>query len=274
MINKKVIRRPIEKGKFTTFQHSILYDKRLTADDKIILTSILADADNFNVTHELLLNRFDLSENTLRKIFKNLEQCGYLMRTKLKRGNYYTISEFGNLNGTTTDSNVDTVVSQPQVTEEVPQPIQEPIQTNEQKLQEQHDKHTKMLLEYTSTKDSLFVDKVNFDTFIELVGNHLVIFPLDFYVFKNEAEKFLTKIKIKFYKEAEAHAEANNYHKNHKALKLYKGWIKTEIFDNNNLKFKYDTMWRQFQQQNRKQDVETLMADKLEQMYCDGEGND
>jgi len=277
VINKKVNRKTIEEGKFTTMHHSILYDKRLTSTAYRILESILADSDEFRISYRLFMNRFGLGKKAVVNAFNNLEECGYVRTNKIKghHGQFYIINECGNLNTAKTDSNVETVIPQSQVTEELPPPIQNPIKTNEQKIIEQHNKNVELYNNYLDNKISKILNTQNdFDTFMLIVDKHFETVPFDFYICKNEVEKFLTKIKTKYYNEALEHAEANNYHKNHKAMKLYKDWIKAEIFDKNNIKFKYDTMWRQFQQQNRKQDFETIMADRLEQMHCDGEGND
>lgn len=98
MINKKVIRKDNVAGKFTTIHLSILNDKRLSGNDLRILISILSDADNFNLTRELIMNRFQLNKKTVQQCFKNLEELGYIKRAELKRGYFYTISEYGNLN--------------------------------------------------------------------------------------------------------------------------------------------------------------------------------
>jgi len=98
MINKKVIRKENAAGKFTTVHHAILNDNRLSSTDFRILVSILSDADHFNLTRELIINRFGLNKKTVQQSFKNLEDCGYLRRAELKRGYFYTISEYGNMN--------------------------------------------------------------------------------------------------------------------------------------------------------------------------------
>ena len=97
MKNKTVVRKPNQVGAFTTVHHSILFDTRISGLEFRILTIILSDSDNFNLTQSLLINRLKVDKKTLQKAFKNLEECGYLRRKKMARGHYYTISEFGNL---------------------------------------------------------------------------------------------------------------------------------------------------------------------------------
>ncbi|MFV8339125.1 hypothetical protein ACNQGL_07625 [Flavobacterium sp. LB3P21] len=119
MTNKKVIRKENQTGKFTTTQHSILFDKRLKSNDKIILITILSDSDSFNITQQSLINRLDLKKVAIQTSMKNLEKFGYLKRKELKRGNYYIISEYGNLlvkDETDNDEEIPTI-------NELPEPI-------------------------------------------------------------------------------------------------------------------------------------------------------
>lgn len=116
MKNKTVIRRPNKPGEFTTIHNSILLDTRLSALELRILIIILSDADNFNLTQNLILNRLGIEKKTLQKAFKGLESCGYLRRTVLPRGHYYTISEYGNL-----------IKKDETTPEEIQEEIQEPI---------------------------------------------------------------------------------------------------------------------------------------------------
>ena len=97
MQNKTVIRKENKPGHFTTIHQSILFDKRLKSNDKIVLITILSDADSFNLTQQSLINRLDIKKVGIQTSIKNLEKCGYLRRRVLLRGNYYTISEYGNL---------------------------------------------------------------------------------------------------------------------------------------------------------------------------------
>ena len=97
MKNKKVIRRPNISGDFTTVHHSILFDTRLSPTALRVLMVILSDADTFNVTQELLINRLKCNKKTIQLAFRNLEEVGYLKRKKLPKGHFYIVSEYGNL---------------------------------------------------------------------------------------------------------------------------------------------------------------------------------
>jgi DNA-binding MarR family transcriptional regulator len=101
MQNKTVIRKKNKPGHFTTIHYSILLDKRLKSNDKIVLILILSDADTFNLTQQSLINRLDLEKTAIKTVMKNLEKFGYLKRKEKKRGHYYTISEYGNLSSST-----------------------------------------------------------------------------------------------------------------------------------------------------------------------------
>ncbi|NMH26527.1 winged helix-turn-helix transcriptional regulator [Flavobacterium sp. SE-s28] len=61
---------------------------------------ILMDADHFRLSLTLLVNRLGMEKKTIQNALKKLEECGYLRRKELNRGNYYIISEYGNLTGT------------------------------------------------------------------------------------------------------------------------------------------------------------------------------
>lgn len=95
--NKKVVRKTAEAGKFTQVHHSILLDSRLSGTDFRILTLILSDADWFNLTRDSIIDRLKLNKKTVQASFVNLEKLGYIKRTPLAKGFYYTISEYGNL---------------------------------------------------------------------------------------------------------------------------------------------------------------------------------
>ncbi|WP_242094319.1 helix-turn-helix domain-containing protein [Aestuariivivens sediminicola] len=97
--NKTVIRAEKVAGKFTTISHRIIHDKRLSTEARLLLISILSDADSFDVSRTGLSKRLGLTEYKLDKALKELIKFGYIKKTKT-HGQYfhYTISEYGNLN--------------------------------------------------------------------------------------------------------------------------------------------------------------------------------
>ena len=98
--NKTIIRKPRANGRFTQVPTSIITDNDLKPNAFRILLSMLSDSDDFNISYALLENRHELSNGTVKAAMNNLEECGYLRRTETitKRGFYYTISEYKNLN--------------------------------------------------------------------------------------------------------------------------------------------------------------------------------
>jgi len=98
MSNRKTIKVPLVKGTFTTILHRMITDTRLTDLGYRILTHILAQADSYNLRQGDYVKRYGKHKDTIRKAFNNLIECGYIRRHELKRGHYYYISEFGNLN--------------------------------------------------------------------------------------------------------------------------------------------------------------------------------
>lgn len=257
--NKKVIRRDLEKSQFTIVHHSILYDKRLSPNALRILISLLADAENFNASYKLLENRFDISNKTVKAAFKNLEECGYVKRTKLARGFHYTISEFGNLNPTKTE-----VEETPKIKEEDTQ-LEEKIQKQQDLLQEYFDKN-KSYVAYDSIYNSL----------ISLASLHTDSSGLvDFYTFRNKAEKELNSIKKELFKSSMTFTNKRSACISKKADKQYKEWLKEEIYTKNNIPTEYEckNKWKHIKLRNQefKTDYETAMQDKAEEDYYDNQ---
>lgn len=102
--NKTVIRADRVNGKFTTIPHRIINDKRLSTNARLLLISILSDADSFDFSRTGLCNRLDLTEYKLDKSLKELLDIGYLKKTKT-HGQYfhYIVSEYGNLTNESED---------------------------------------------------------------------------------------------------------------------------------------------------------------------------
>ncbi len=261
MKNKHVTRKPNVKGEFTTIHHSILNDKRITPIAFRVLVSILSDADHFNLTHQLLLNRLGIAENTLRKALKNLEQCGYL-RTKPQKykGNFYTISEFGNLKPELTETIEAPAQAelQPEVIQNTPVEEKEP--NPEEKLFEQY---ISSIGQFTSSDTKIF------DEIMKLINLH----GSDFHAFKSDADKVITKRKKERYSHYKTLIELKPANITPKAIKAYTDWLKNEIFNKNNINLNADSMWIQIKSRNFKPkvDFETEYADKMEEMRADGD---
>jgi DNA-binding transcriptional regulator YhcF (GntR family) len=157
MTNKKVIRITNQAGKFTTIHHSILFDQRLSPMALKVLIVILSDADTFNLSRESLVNRLKVDKKTIQLAFKNLEQAGYIARTELKRGHFYNISEFGNLN---TNEKIE-LEPQAQVQEEIRTQVPEVLPTKID-IQSYISEITDALPEIYSDEDLVkFIDYLN-----------------------------------------------------------------------------------------------------------------
>lgn len=258
--NKTVIRKQPVAGQFTTIPNSILNDKRLTSTAFRILTSILSDADNFNLTYQLIQNRFNLSENTVRVSFKLLIKCGYMRidSNTLKRGNYYIISEYGNLN---TGESFDLA------------PISEQDQNDTvNKSQKNIQKSKELFSEYVnSIGEFLEIDEV-YEAFIVLQKKHTQ--PngyIDYYEIKSDLDKVVIKHQKIIYNDCMT--ITNNLGKNtyKKAVNEFSDWLKEEIFTKKILPFNFKNKWIHIKIKHKKYntDHETAIADQREQDFYD-----
>ncbi|MBW1656644.1 helix-turn-helix domain-containing protein [Flavobacterium quisquiliarum] len=90
-----------QAGTFSLVSNTILYNKKLTHFDKLLIISILSDDDSYIFNVMTYANRFGCSDDTIGKSIKRLKKAGYIIQTKVdKRFNMWTykISEYGNLN--------------------------------------------------------------------------------------------------------------------------------------------------------------------------------
>lgn len=98
--NVQKIRKEQTSGEFTTIHYSILRDKNLSSNAKILLFEIFSDKDYFNLSQTLYCNRLGWKPQMFKLTINELAQSGYLSRivNNPKKGTYYyTVSEFGNL---------------------------------------------------------------------------------------------------------------------------------------------------------------------------------
>lgn len=103
--NKTIIKAERIAGKFTTISHRVIHDKRLSVTARLLLVSILSDAENFDFSRTGLRKRLGISEYKLDASIEELQRYHYLKKTKTY-GQYihYTISEYGNLKNEVEDS--------------------------------------------------------------------------------------------------------------------------------------------------------------------------
>ena len=86
MIHKK---EKYEKGEFTQFQTKIIFDKNLSATARAVLIYMLSNIKTWNYTEQCICEGFGIKITELRTALKQLEQFGYLKRTR-----YYENGKF------------------------------------------------------------------------------------------------------------------------------------------------------------------------------------
>lgn len=250
--NKKVIRKELEKGKFTTVHHSILYDKRLTPTAFRILVSILSDSDTkFNITQNLIVNRFGLHKNTVNAAFRNLEECGYLRRSALHKGHFYTISEYGNLkkvedNHCLEESPSQPISSLPTIYEKIENYLKENVKLI---VNEEFSEFIMRTINENENKDGTY----------------------DFSEIRKKLDKKKNALKKKEFKRMFKLTENLSKHYSKKAITVYKDWLNKELYENNTIPANYREKWLQIKRSHYsyKTDYETAARDQAEQDYYD-----
>jgi len=102
--NSKIIRIPLDKGKFSTINNSTLMNNTLSSDAKVLLQLLLNNTEEWNVNLKFYSDRFKWNGQKQAKVVKELKDNGYLNVTRFSKGNsngfdyFYIISEYGNLN--------------------------------------------------------------------------------------------------------------------------------------------------------------------------------
>ncbi len=110
--NKEVIRADKSKTETLTIASSILTDKNLKPLDKMVLITILNEPDNSLLFQRSIAEKLGVTLGTVIKTFKNLEQFGYMKRSKRNgTADYYFICENGDVN------NTDVKIAQPKNTD-------------------------------------------------------------------------------------------------------------------------------------------------------------
>lgn len=235
--NKKVHRRENKKGDFTTINYAILRDKRLTPNAKLLLIEILSDTDNFKFSEQLFINRMGITKKTLYRAMDNLKENGYLKSTKIKntKYNYYTISEFGNLNSK-------------EETEQETEPAKK-LNTNV----EDYSKETDFIY-----KNLEFICSELTKTIVEVMEDKQ-------YQLLPDCVKIIQDRKKKHYNDIKGFIE--NVHRSEEVKKLAIKILKERIFEKNqHIDSYYRTIHAATTQINRKKplDRESLWADKMD----------
>lgn len=259
MSNKKVLRKDLIGGEFTTIQLSILYDKRITPTAFRVLCTILSDKDNYKLTQGLIIKRFGIHKDTVKSAFENLEDCGYLRRTDKPRGHFYLISEFGNLS------------TESKVTQAEEQSIPTP---NETSLKDKIKKNNDLFIKYSDEVSQYLELAGVYEAYEELYIKYISYDDLlDFYAFKRDFSKVLLRKKKEIFNECLEVTAKIGDRVAKKAVTEYKKWLKQQVFETNHLNFNHHQKWTYIKQQNQifKTDLETATRDQLEETYYDGD---
>jgi len=182
--NKTVIRAEKVAGKFTTIPHRIIKDKRLSTDARLLLISILSDADDFDFSRTGQMDRLAISDHILSKAINELVNFGYIKKTKTY-GHYfhYTVSEYGNLKQEDESVTEDTSLAQ--------------NGTDDYFNSEQFAKDYKIVKRIID-EQGLYVNE---DLVVEVVPK--IQSRNDMFEFKRELEKGIKSNKLKHYKQLE-----------------------------------------------------------------------
>ena len=101
--NSKIIRIPLDKGKFSTISNNILMNTTLSSDAKVLLQLLLNNTEEWNINLKFYSDRFKWNGQKQARIIKELKDSGFMSVSKFSKGNkagfdyFYTISEYGNL---------------------------------------------------------------------------------------------------------------------------------------------------------------------------------
>lgn len=244
-------RLPSEKksGQFYQMFTRITNDNRLTGNAHWILCSILSNAPTFNISSIALQKRLGLGKDAVSAGFVVLEECGYVRRTKLPRGFFYEISEYGNLNN---EPSVEVVLTEPKQNKIVDVKPTKVVGFNQA--------YSDATLKYI-TLNRNYLDEKIVQLFIGISEKHYG----DFHAFKSDADKVINKYKTKYYNECLADVKLSSCTK--EGQTIFKEWLKTEIYDENKIDIDYKKKLRFLSSKypvKFKTDVETEYMDRME----------
>lgn len=263
--NKKVIKKENKKGDFTTVNYGILRNKNLSSNAKILFIEILSDSEDFRFSEQLYIKRIGFSKTTYYRAIDNLIDIGYIKKKKIKDSqyNYYIISEFGNLKS---DDEVEVSIEQLE---------KSPEKSNQKKVKS---KDVKKVLEgdnleklnaYIKSVGPLLSNPEISKGVTELLKEVQKNKISDYYEFKTKSEKIIISVKKKTYKNMydEMKRKLNSTPK--RFQNIYTDYLKTEIFDKNNLVFNYKNKFLvknhlYMSKYHYKPDPESLAADRAD----------
>lgn len=246
MPNKKVIRREIKSGKFTTVNFKILRDNNLTSNAKILLIEILSDSDGFRYSEQLYINRMGISKGAYYRALNNLIDNGYVKKSKIQNSdfNYYTISEYGTLKSEN-------------VTESSTESHETLRVESKPKKVDSKEEITKKVYRYLTPYVEFINEEVK-SLFYEMLDN-----DSDYYQIKSKLSKAILKVQKAHFKEVKTYIMEKTFssERNKKEAIII---LKDEIFKKNKKTEPYRMLNLGSQKINRRRklDPESLEADR------------
>lgn len=80
----EIVRSPRPKTNFTTFHNDVICDPNLSWEASGMLLYLLSKPDNWTVSHNHLVNYRDAGHSKVRRILKEIEDAGYLVRERVR----------------------------------------------------------------------------------------------------------------------------------------------------------------------------------------------
>lgn len=268
-MNKKVIRKKREAGNFTQIPLSILKDKRISNAAFRTLAIILSESDNYKLYKIDLSKKLDTTEKSIQNHFKELEDLGYLRRENQSRGNFYIISEFGNLNQQNSKNDEKVEVNSTSIE----------VEDSKSKYVIQYssyEKNQELLQNLLEENKEKFEDKVIFDCMKLLMNEHHKVIEGNCFYDIETLSKEISRIvkasledKKRVYNEYIKCAEPkfNRRHIMKKGFDEFKKKLRNEIFEKHDYAPNYDRLILQVLKANTivARDAETERQDAMSQ---------
>lgn len=250
MGNQKRVTAEKKSGEFHQMFNRITNDKRLSGNAYWVLSYIISNSPTWSISAKTIQSKLGVGKDAVSAAFLILEECGYVKRTKMARGFFYEVSEYGNLNAT------------PEEVESIIQP--------EEKVNSDLDKNK-------LNKDDFYRNKVEgyltlYDPILDeksyaIIGTYMKQFSqsADYYAFKSNSDKVIRKIKDKYHDKCLGEVRLNLA--NSIGQSAFKKWLKNEIYNLNNLKLDCPKKFMIFCRNHpvkKKVDFETAYIDKKE----------
>lgn len=244
--NKKVVRKENKSGDFTTVNYTILRNKKLIPNAKLLMIEILSDSDGFRYSEQLFINRMNIGKSTYYRALNNLIENGYVRKQKIKNSNknYYVISEYGNLNSTNQ-------------TDKSSGPLEMTLKETKDKKPASKEHMEKRIFTYLMP----FVEFITPELTEEY--HKMVEDGLDYYQIKSALNKGIVKAKKMHFKEVKNHIIDRTFSSNNNKAEAIK-ILKDEIFNKNKMSDPYRMLNIGSQNINRRKplDEESLAADR------------